>query len=297
MLKRCWIITGGGGQLGRSLGSVLRSRGDRFRSYDRGALDIADRDAALAALSAVVEEAAGSPLVLVNAAAYTHVDRCETERDEALRVNAEGPRHLAEICETLGIELVHCSTDYVFNGESSVPYVEEDVPAPLSVYGVSKLQGERAVLDSSPRSLVLRTSWLFGPGRNFTLAILDQAAKRRSGEVAGPLRVVDDQRGCPTYTGDLAEGVVALVEAGATGLFHLANAGSASWWELAREVLDRSGYEDLEVERIATEDLDLPAPRPADTVLSCAKAARLGVTLRPWPEALAAYLSTETASR
>jgi dTDP-4-dehydrorhamnose reductase len=145
--------------------------------------------------------------------------------------------------------------------------------------------------------LVVRTSWLFGPGRNFIEAILEQAAKRRSGEVEGPLRVVEDQRGCPTYAVDLAAGVVALVEAGARGIVHLTNSGSATWWEFARAILDSAVYGDLEVEATATKDLSLPAARPTYSVLSCTRATQLGVTMRPWRDALTAYLENRVRSK
>jgi dTDP-4-dehydrorhamnose reductase len=148
------------------------------------------------------------------------------------------------------------------------------------------------VLESSPQHLVVRSSWIFGPGRNFVRAVLAQAEKRRSGEQGGPLRVVDDQRGSPTSAQDLAEGICALVERGARGLLHLANAGEASWWDLARTALDGAGYADLGIERIATAELGLPAERPRYSVLDVSRAARLGVALRPWREALAAYLAS-----
>jgi dTDP-4-dehydrorhamnose reductase len=200
---------------------------------------------------------------------------------------------LAEACREAGALLVHVSTDYVFAGDSKRPYTEEDRTDPRSVYGRSKLEGEERVFALAPGSLVVRTSWVFGQGRNFIAAILAQLAARRRGEARGPLRVVDDQRGRPTYALDLAGGLVRLVERGARGLYHLANEGVASWWELARFCVDQAGSRRLPIERIATADLSLPAPRPAWSVLDCGKAERLGVALRPWREAVADYLRSE----
>ena len=148
------------------------------------------------------------------------------------------------------------------------------------------------LLTTSPDSLIVRTSWLYGRGRNFIAAILVQAHERRAGRANGPLRVVDDQYGRPTYARDLADAIVSLVEHGAGGLYHVANRGVASWWELARASLDEAGYEDLSVERIRTDELTLDAPRPMRSVLDCSKAEALGVVMRDWREAVSAYLAS-----
>jgi len=235
----------------------------------------------------------GPPEVLVNAAALTQVDRCEREPGLARRINAEAPASLAKLCAEWGTRLVHVSTDYVFGGEGEHPYREEDAVGPASVYGASKLAGERAVLAASPRNLVVRSSWVFGRGRNFVAALLARARSAAAGGAA--LRVVDDQRGCPTYARDLAAGIVALVEGGCSGVYHLANSGQATWWDVARISLDQVGYADLPIERIASEELDLAAPRPRYSVLDCSRAAAQGVRLRSWQEALKEYLSSEDA--
>ena len=151
------------------------------------------------------------------------------------------------------------------------------------------------MLAASPSFLVVRTSWVFGRGRNFVGAILDQAAKRRSGEVSGPLRVVDDQRGRPTYAADLAAGLWRLVEVGAHGLYHVANEGVATWWDLARFCLDEAGCRDLEIQKISTADLRVDAPRPAWSVLDTQKAGSQGVALRRWEEAVRAYLRSDAS--
>jgi dTDP-4-dehydrorhamnose reductase len=284
-----WVVTGSQGQLGRALVARLEADGEPVVALGHGALDIADPDAVKGFFAAQ----ASPPHVVANAAAFTHVDRCEREPDAARRVNAIAPGLLAEACRHAGARLVHVSTDYVFPGDGDRPYREDDPVAPRSAYGRSKLEGEQRVMAADDSALVLRTSWVFGHGRNFLAAILDQARLRRRGEVQGPLRVVDDQRGRPTYAVDLAQALVALVGRGARGLYHVANRGDASWWELARTCLDASGYEDLEIDRIATDSLDLPAPRPAWSVLDCARAEALGAGLRSWPEALAEYLASD----
>lgn len=286
-MAAAWAVTGCRGQLGSALVSLLAREEISARAADLE-VDVADPDAVEAFLAEPPR-----PKVVVNAAAFTHVDRCEREPETADRVNREGPAVLARACRAIGARLVHVSTDYVFPGQGGVPYRETDPVGPRSTYGRTKLAGERAVLATCDDALVVRTSWVFGRGRNFLAAILAQAADRRSGAASGPLRVVDDQVGRPTYAVDLAEGLFRLVEVGAEGLYHLSNAGEASWWDLARLCLDEAGLRDLVVERIRTHELDLPAERPAWSVLDCSKAAALGVEMRPWQEAVRAYLHSE----
>jgi dTDP-4-dehydrorhamnose reductase len=280
-----WLVTGSKGQLGTALVRTLSARGAWVEAHGRE-LDVSDSSAIDRALASL---AAGAPGVVLNAAAFTQVDRCEREPEQARRVNAEAPAALARACLRHGVGLVHVSTDYVFDGAGRAPYTELDPPAPRSVYGLTKLAGEQAVLGASDRFLVVRASWVFGRGRNFVAAIL---ARARTGEA---LRVVDDQIGRPTYAADLAEGILGLLEAGASGLFHLANRDVASWWDVARATLDHAGYADVSIERIRTAELQLDAPRPLFSVLDCTKAEGLGVVLRPWREALAVHLASEDA--
>jgi len=286
-MRSRWVIAGCRGQLGHALATRLAAAPgcEIAAAGDLPELDIAD-GASLAKLLGGLKP----PVVVVNAAAMTHVDRCEREPEAARRANAEGPERLAQACEERGFRLVHVSTDYVFAGDAQRPYREDDPPAPASEYGRSKLEGERRVLARCPSALVVRTSWVFGRGRNFVAAILAQAAERRRLGDPSPLRVVDDQRGRPTYAADLAAGIQALVEAGARGLYHVANRGEATWWELARASLDEAGFGELGVERIRTGDLSLPAPRPTYSVLDCSKAEGLGVRPRSWRDALRAFL-------
>jgi dTDP-4-dehydrorhamnose reductase len=286
-----WVVVGCRGQLGHALEAQLRADPG---SEVVAAVDLPEVDVSAAeAVEGLFASLARPPDVVANAAAFTHVDRCEREPESAWRANAEAPGLLARACAGRGVRLAHVSTDYVFSGESERPYREEDPPAPRSAYGRSKLEGERRVLAAAPSHLVVRTSWVFGRGRNFLAAILAQARAVRSGEARGPLRVVDDQRGRPTWAVDLAAGIRRLVDRRATGLYHVAGGGIASWWDVARFCLDEAGFADLEVQRIRTSELDLPAPRPAWSVLDCAKAEALGVRMRDWREAVRAYLRSE----
>lgn len=288
-----WVITGSNGQLGRALvRNLAAAPGCQISAaVDVDQLDLADADA----LRAFFDGLPSAPDVVVNAAAFTHVDRCEREPDRARCGNATIPASLARICREAGIQLVHISTDYVFSGEGECPYREEDPPAPRSVYGRTKLEGERLVLDASDAFLVVRTSWLFGDGRNFIAAVLSQAAERHAGRASGPLRVVDDQRGRPTYAVDLAQAIRELIENGARGLYHLANSGIATWWDLARACLDEAGFAELEIERTRSQELKVDAPRPTWSVLDCSKAEALGVRMRSWREAVRAYLASDAS--
>ena len=286
-MRSRWVITGCRGQLGHAFTALLAADPscEIVAAGDLPELDIADRNRLASFLQGLM-----APVVVVNAAAMTHVDRCEREPAAAWRANADGPERLAQACEERGFRLVHVSTDYVFAGEGARPYREDDPPAPTSEYGRSKLEGEQRVLSRCASALVVRTSWVFGRGRNFVAAILAQAEERRRKGDLTPLQVVDDQRGRPTYAADLAVGIRALVEAEARGLYHVANRGEATWWELARASLDEAGFGDLGVDRIRTQDLSLPAPRPTYSVLDCSKAEALGVCPRSWKDALRAFL-------
>lgn len=293
-MTRRYLITGCNGQLGFALGRQLAARDDAeiVASVDLPEVDVSDA-ASVEALFAGLSDA---PDVVLNAAAYTHVDRCEREPEVAHRANAIAPALLAEAASRCGAHLVHVSTDYVFPGDADVPYREDDPPGPRSVYGRTKLEGEARVSAASRRFLIVRTSWVFGRGRNFLAAMIDQAQQRRRGEAEGSLRVVDDQIGRPTYAEDLAAGLLALVDVGAEGTFHLAGGGEpCTWWDLARACLDATGFDDIAIERIATGDLDLAAPRPPYSVLDCSRAAERGVSLRDWRDAMGAYLASAEA--
>jgi dTDP-4-dehydrorhamnose reductase len=243
-------------------------------STDRAALDLADADA----IRKKLREA--KPDIIVNAAAYTAVDKAESEPEVAMQVNGVAPGVLAAEAKRLGALLVHYSTDYVFDGTKALPYVEDDVPNPISIYGKTKLAGERAVQASGCRHLILRTSWVYGPrGRNFYRSI---AARAAAGE---RLRVVDDQRGVPTTSRFLAEETLALLRKDASGLLHLVPSGETSWHGFAREIVRHS----VEVEPIKTGEFPTAARRPANAVLDNRKAAAiLGRRLPDWQSLLAA---------
>jgi dTDP-4-dehydrorhamnose reductase len=284
-----WVIAGSAGQLGRALQGELAKRPELrlLSAAERGALDLADP----AGMRRFFEALPAAPDVVVNAAAFTHVDRCEQDQALAMRVNGAAPGELAGLARERGARFVQISTDYVFAGDAKRPYREDDATGPRCAYGRSKLLGEERVRAAHPEALIVRTSWVFGQGRNFIGAILGQVAARRRGEVQGPLRVVADQRGRPTYAVDLARGILELVQREANGLVQLANAGECSWWELARCVCDAASARELEIQAIATSELSLPAARPAYSVLDLSRAARLGVALRPWQDAVRAYLA------
>jgi dTDP-4-dehydrorhamnose reductase len=283
-------VTGAGGQLGRCLVERLRAhpRHVLAAAPDRGALDVTDREAVR---RAVLEAAGGPPSVVVNAAAMTHVDRCEADPEAAQRANALAPGWLAEASLEVGAAFVQVSTDYVFDGRGQRPYREDDPTGPRSVYGRTKLEGEQRARAAHPGTLVVRTAWVFGPGRNFVRTILEAAGRARRGE-GPPLRVVDDQRGSPTWAGHLADALLALVEADAGGIYHVANSGSATWWDLARAAVDAWGHPELPIEKVTTAEFPRPAPRPAWSVLDLGKAERAGVRMPSWPEGLHAYLES-----
>jgi len=291
--KRRWVVTGAGGQLGLCLAARLRTDPANVlvAAFDHKALDITD---AAALRSAIAALPGGPPDVIANAAAMTQVDRCEDDPTAAALANASGPAALAELCQQAGARLVHVSTDYVFDGCGARPYTESDPTGPRSVYGRTKLEGERRVLAAQPEAIVVRTAWVFGPGRNFVRTILEAAARTKRGE-APALRVADDQRGSPTYAGDLADGIIGLADADASGVVHLTNRGVATWWDLARAAVDIWGHPELPIEKVRTADVPRPAPRPAWSVLDTSRAEHLGVRLRPWREALRGYLDSDAS--
>jgi len=285
---RRWLVTGAGGQLGRCLVERLRARQMLAGAPGRAELDVTDREAVR---RAVLDAPGGPPAVVVNAAAMTHVDLCEAEPEAARRANALAPGWLAGASREAGAAFVQVSTDYVFDGTAQRPYREDDPTGPRSVYGRTKLEGEQRARAAHPEALVVRTAWVFGPGRNFVRTILEAAGRAQRGE-GPPLRVVDDQRGSPTWAGHLADGLLALVERDARGIYHVANSGSATWWELARAAVDAWGHPELPIEKVTTADFPRPAPRPAWSVLDLGKAERAGVRTPSWLEGLRGYLES-----
>lgn len=224
--------------------------------------------------------------VVINAAAYTNVDACETDRDRCFAVNATGVRNIALACRGKGIRIVHFSTDYVFDGMKQTPYVEEDKTAPLNVYGASKLEGERFLQSLADHWLLIRTAWLYGEhGQNFVRTILKKALTVKA------LDVVDDQIGSPTSTRDLAAAVERLVDGRYEGLFHLTNEGSCSWYEFACKILHYAGMNEVVVRPMKTVNLTRPAVRPAWSVLSSRKFSMMtGNTMEEWKDSLKEHL-------
>jgi dTDP-4-dehydrorhamnose reductase len=268
------LLIGRNGQVGWELARLLPAHGE-LRATAREDLDLADADA----VRRVVREA--RPQLVVNAAAYTAVDKAESEPELAMRINGTAPGVMAEEAKRLGAFLVHYSTDYVFDGAKAHAYVEDDAPAPLNAYGRTKLAGEQAIRGSGCRHLVLRTSWVYGPrGKNFYLSIAAKAAK---GE---PLRVVDDQRGVPTTSRFLAEQTLALLAREASGVLHLVPGGDTTWFGFASEIV-RLKRSSSKVQPIKSTEFAAAARRPANSVLDNRKAAALLGTLLPqWRELL-----------
>lgn len=275
-------MVGAEGQLGRAL--VARLGADLAWAGGRAALDVGDPAAVERRLAEV------RPDVVFNAAAWNAVDLAETRFAESLLVNAAGPAHLARAARACGARLVHVSTDYVFDGTATRPYVEDDPPRPLSLYGVSKLAGEQAVAASGGEHLVVRTSAVLGVGasRSKGGSFVERiVARARAGQ---PLRVVADQVFSPTSASDLAAALVGLAERGARGLVHVTNSGTCSWHGLAVAALELAGAA-APVAGIRSDELGAPARRPAYSVLSNERAVALGLApLRPWREALAELL-------
>ncbi|OPG15449.1 dTDP-4-dehydrorhamnose reductase [Ferroacidibacillus organovorans] len=271
------LITGAGGMLGTDLQAAFADTS--CIALTRNELDITQE---LAVREAVL---AHHPDVILNAAAYTNVDRCETEIDQAYAVNAVGARNVAVAAEQVGARLVHVSTDYVFPGVSDRPYREEDETGPIGEYGRSKLAGERLVRSLCKKHYIARTSWLYGKhGPNFVKTML------RMGREQGAARVVDDQVGSPTYTVDLAQAIRTLIETPQYGVYHLSNQGVCSWHAFAEDIFTLAGV-DVNLQAIKTHEFPRPAKRPAYSVMDNMMW-RLSdhAPLRHYREALVAYL-------
>jgi dTDP-4-dehydrorhamnose reductase len=255
------------------LGRDVMAAADAAVGFTRSELDVTDATAVDKAFRDV------QPDAVVNCAAYTDVDRAESDEDAATAVNGDGAGNIATAAAAVGAFVVQPSTDYVFDGEKHEPYLETDPTSPRSAYGRSKLAGEWTVAESNPRHAIVRTAWLFGlHGRNFVDTML---------RLDGPLKVVDDQVGCPTYTGHLAEALVDLAGGRLTGIVHVAGGGECSWYEFAREIFRRAERE-VELEPCTTEEFPRPAPRPKYSVLRSVH--REAPVLPDWRDGLEAYL-------
>ncbi|OGR31041.1 MAG: dTDP-4-dehydrorhamnose reductase [Desulfuromonadales bacterium GWC2_61_20] len=279
-------LIGSNGMLARKV-RELAPVGSELHGFDLPEFDLTDRAQVLAAMARL------KPTVIINCAAFTNVDGCETQEDLATRVNGAGPGYLAEAAQAVGAVLVHISTDYVFAGDQTSPYREDDPTTPLSAYGRSKLAGEKAIVASGlARYFIVRTSWLYGPGgKNFVETMLRLAVERDE------LRVVADQFGSPTYTGDLAAAIFRLLalSSPAYGIYHLADLGECSWHGFAEAIVELARLHGepvkaLRVLPIATSDYPLPAPRPAYSVFNKEKyLAATGAALPHWRDSLDSY--------
>jgi dTDP-4-dehydrorhamnose reductase len=273
------LLAGGRGLAGRNMAPFLLGR------FDLTILDIEDWDITDRTQGAEVLDRY-RPEALVNLAAFTDVEGCETRQEIAMTLNGTAPGILASLCQERGIGLVHFSTDYVFDGEKGNPYREEDPTHPLSVYGATKLAGEKAVLANHPGAIVFRTQWLYGKGGENFISKVTRGARDQ-----GHVRVVNDQRGSPTFARDLALPLAALVEGGHSGIYHVANSGNCTWFDFACEAFSLLGI-DAQVLPISSGVLNQKAKRPAYSVFDLSRLeGATGIAMRPWQDALREYLA------
>ena len=284
------LVTGGDGQLG----SALKKLSGDYKNYiftfiDIGDLDLTDYSGMAALLSA------GKPEMLINCAAYTAVDKAESEAGRAMAVNAAAPGEMARICSEKGIRMIHISTDYVFDGKSFKPYKETDPVNPVSVYGKSKLEGELRIRKQEVKGIIIRTSWLYSEyGQNFVKTIL------KKGKEFGKLNVVYDQVGGPTYAGDLARAILDILpeiaDADSMELYHYANEGVISWYDFAQAIIEISKT-DCILEPVGTKDYPTPASRPAYSVFNKTKfKERFGIAIPYWRTSLEECIGNLTDS-
>jgi dTDP-4-dehydrorhamnose reductase len=278
-------VVGANGQLGTDVGAAFSRRGDQVTPLTHAEIELANLDSVASCLRSL------QPDVVVNTAAMHHVEKCEEQPDRAYAVNAIGSRNLAMITRELGAKLVHISTDYVFDGAKAKPYVEQDAPLPLNVYGNTKLAGEHYVRTVNPKHFVLRVSAIYGKspcrakgGLNFIELMLKLARER------GKVRVVDSEFVSPTATADIAEQVVKVSDSDAYGLYHSTSEGSCSWYKFAREIFDATDTK-VVLEIAGPNEFPAKVPRPSYSVLENAELKRIGMNVfGPWQEGLHRYL-------
>lgn len=275
------LITGAKGMMGSDLMKVISQKKEyNLIGATRNDFDITDYSQTLQFLKDK------RPDIVIHAAAYTKVDDCESHSETAYKVNETGTKNIASGCKDINAKLICISTDYIFNGRKNTPYLENDMPEPLSVYGDSKLKGEKAVQDILNDFIIVRTSWLFGRnGNNFISAILKQAEKTKT------IKVVNDQTGSPTYTIDLSHAIEKLISCNAKGIFNITNSGECSWYQFAKKILELAGIKGVDVVPITSEELKRPARRPAYSILDCSKFKSVtNYNMRHWEESLKDYL-------
>ncbi len=279
-------VLGAGGMLGTDLVAELRRRGHEVRGYSKAEVDITKVDQINRAISG------DKPDVIINCAAFTRVDDCESNEDLAMKVNGEAVQNILSAIGARHIRVIHLSTDYVFSGDKSTPYTEEDPSKPINAYGRSKAAGERILREWNGSYAIIRTQWLYGKGGpNFVKTIL-RAAKEK-----GKLSVVDDQIGSPTYTKDLSLGITEIIERNGTGIFHIRNEDYVSWYDWAEEILRLTGLQSVTLARQNSNDLHRPAKRPLNGRLSMERYLSLaGCPLPHWKEALTQYLASRNSN-
>lgn len=285
-MERRILITGSKGQLGRALNQVLSEKSEitiintdmgELTAYCPISLDITN---AVAVMNFVQDL---KPDVIINCAAHTAVDLCESDQERAYKINALGPKNLAAAAHAVDAKMVQVSTDYVFDGESDKPYTEEDTTNPKSVYGSTKLAGEQFVQENCKKHFIIRTAWLYGEGKNFIKTMLSLAEKNPE------IRVVNDQYGTPTSALELARAISKLIDTESYGIYHGTCEGIATWYEFAVEIFRITGNT-VKVNPITTEEYPTPASRPMFSVLENKNLKSLGIYMKPWEEALQEYL-------
>ncbi|MGP8284219.1 MAG: dTDP-4-dehydrorhamnose reductase [Desulfomonilaceae bacterium] len=279
------IVVGARGMLGRDLCASLREIETHIVEMDIPEMDISSLSSVMDVMGKV------KPKLVINVAALTDVDGCESQQEQAFKVNATGPENLAVAVNELGSFLVHISTDYVFDGSKNMPYREDDPPNPLGIYGKSKLEGELSIKRVlSTNYCIIRTQWLYGAnGKNFVDTIIKAGGKNKT------LKIVNDQFGSPTYTVDLSAAIIKLCLMRANGVFHVTNSGYTTWSGFASKIFKLVGLDDVDIQDIDTRRLGRPAPRPLYSVLDNSRFVRLtGIKLPQWEDAVGKYLSGRT---
>ena len=272
-------ITGADGMLGVDLCSILSRKHEIIKLIYPG-FNIIYADEVKSVI------AGNEPDLVIHTAAYTDVDGCEDNFDEAFNINAFGTENVAHASKEANIPMIYISTDYVFDGKKDSPYLEEDAPNPLNVYGKSKLEGEKYILKILNKFYIIRTSWLFGKaGKNFVKTIISKTNE------GAELHIVSDQVGSPTYTHDLSEGIASLISKKPKfGIYHMTNDGACSWYEFAKKIIEYTNKKEVKIIPISTEASKRKAKRPKNSRLSSSKINKLGIKLRPWTEALSDYV-------
>lgn len=278
---KTYLITGCNGQLGRALNELLEGNKEiRIKNTDVDTLDICSLEAVRRMVADV------KPDVIINCAAHTAVDRCESDRDNAYNINANGPKNLAIAAREHGASVVQVSTDYVFDGDSRKPYYEEDATNPQSVYGTTKLAGEKEVAKATERYYIVRTAWLYGEGKNFVRTMLNLAKTNNR------ITVVNDQFGSPTTALELAKAILYILENGEYGIYHATCEGVTNWYEFACRIFEEAGVE-VSVVPVSSEEYKAEAKRPKYSVLENAHLKKINYTMKNWEDALVEYLEKE----